>query len=1591
MKKALKIIIKSVSALIIFLIMLPIAIGLILQISFVQKWAVDTTTEILSEVTGTKFSVGSINLEFFTIAKLGDVYIEDYAGDTMIYVRELEAKINGINFLSGKISLGTVTLNNGEVNLRSDSTGAMNIDRIFANFIPEVPNPNPPNFRLTATELNIIDTDFSMMKYGATLSKTSRIDFENLHFNDIQFQARDISVNNHNIWMSMEHISLHEPSGFAIDHFSSERCGVDSSGMYLQAVALESGNTTLHLDSLNLLTRNEKWTDWKDFENNIIFAANVKNSRLSSKALHSITGIEMQNPQDITIEELEVNGALSSLKGSVQNVQFCDNSLWAKFTIMGLPDIDRTRFDFDLQRLHSNQSAISNVLLAVANSSLEPSALRLVERLGDIELSARINGGTKGFESSLRVNTSNVGLVEASCDMSLKNGNEMIFGGKVTANNLFLSELFGDQNAGEMSLYGGYVIDLVENEPLVLDADFNIASFRYADYTYRDIQLDGEFESMRFNGVVNSSDPNFDVDVFGAFDFSELTPNYNISTTLNKVNLHAIGLNPRDSISLLSAQFVARGSGTTLDDFNGEGIIDSIYYINHLDTVSTGAIEIASIAEPQLKELKINSRFMDINLRGRNSFSEIFAYFANSMSSYIPSFPEVSQIVGQEEWSEGATKAGSTSTATSFPYSDGYYLLSVEVKEANNVSSAFIPSLEISRGSSLNFFFNPYLNQFNLRVNSEYIISDDFLVNQLSLDARNIEDSLSVYSTASTVAVGSMYFPNFSLLGGVRSNSMTLGVQFNNLQNGNSALVNTTTTFQRREDGNTQLNVDIHPTAIAFDSIKWIISPSQVVLDTSAVRINNFRAHNGNKYISINGTIGKNPSDTLKANFDGINLAPLSVFVESLGYELKGTTSGRAEVIALTGKSYLAADVDFEDVELSGTKIGDARLSSELSAGGDFINFTLGRNGSPYQPITGFYDIVDNYLESDIAFDSIPLRLLDPILEGIIGASTGKASTMLSLTVGETEGLNLDGFIDFENYSTMVDFTRTRYTIPQGRVRVEKNSFYMDKIALKDAEQGTGDISMALRSQEFQNMTYNIDVNFTDLLALNTTVKDNDSFFGKAYGTGRLSVTGNDRKVDLDIVAATALNSQITMPMSGASNIEETEFITFVEPRRIDSAKFENVLRRYRRNTVARKKKVESSAILEMNITIDVLPNTLAQIELDAKVGDIIKGRGQGLLSMRIMPDYDLFTMHGPVEITSGNYLFTMQTIINKRFIIEPGSSILWTGDPTNPDVNLTALYKLKTSISPLTGDVQNTQANIDCGINLTGKMLQPDINFSVTAPSADAEIQNALRNTLNTEEALSMQFLSLMLANSFMPDMGTASIGTIGSSLAGVTSMEFLSNQLSNLISSENLDIRIGYKPQSTTTSDEFTAGVGTDLIQDVLSFEVDGNYNMGNNSAAINNNPFSVDANLTWNINKSGTLRLKGFTRTIDRFDETQGMQESGVGIYFKQDFNDFEDLIRRLRKNFTQDTLELQRLEEERLQRAAEREEQRALRKAEIEKMREEREKERAAKRRNDDDDDDDDEGQQSQGNNLRITEQTEEQTEETDTEKQSDTKS
>ena len=173
-----------------------------------------------------------------------------------------------------------------------------------------------------------------------------------------------------------------------------------------------------------------------------------------------------------------------------------------------------------------------------------------------------------------------------------------------------------------------------------------------------------------------------------------------------------------------------------------------------------------------------------------------------------------------------------------------------------------------------------------------------------------------------------------------------------------------------------------------------------------------------------------------------------------------------------------------------------------------------------------------------------------------------------------------------------------------------------------------------------------------------------------------------------------------------------------------------------------------------------------------------------------------------------------------------------------------------------------------------------------MVVPVTDIETQAAVASVLNTQEAQAQQFISLVALGTFS-NSGSANIGA---SSGVATGLEMLTNQLTNWFSTDDYRIILNYRAGSEMTGDEVDFGFSTNLINNRLLVEVEGNYIIDNKQAVSNNvsNFIGRRRNVTWLIDKSGNLRLKAFNADHRSFRREPGPCRKPVsGISYKEDF--------------------------------------------------------------------------------------------------------
>ena len=371
--------------------------------------------------------------------------------------------------------------------------------------------------------------------------------------------------------------------------------------------------------------------------------------------------------------------------------------------------------------------------------------------------------------------------------------------------------------------------------------------------------------------------------------------------------------------------------------------------------------------------------------------------------------------------------------------------------------------------------------------------------------------------------------------------------------------------------------------------------------------------------------------------------------------------------------------------------------------------------------------------------------------------------------------------------------------------------------------------------------------------------------------------------------------------MAGPEEVSDNGFIRFVK---IDSV-----------NKKSHGTKNDFSGI-SLKFNLEATPDAEVQILFDAKAGDAIKARGAGNINMNINT-LGGFEMFGTYTIIDGSYLFTLENVINKKFDIDEGSTIQWSGDPLNANINIAATYKQRTSLSVFfpqtqTGDLNsatgssssttssdnNKRYPVNCKLYMRDHLLNPDITFGIELPTVSEVIRSQVMGYINNEQELNRQVFSLLLLRTFVTPLqlqnqsGVSAGGAVGNNAS-----ELLSNQLNGWLSNFTKAVNLGlnYRPGGATSNEELDVALSTQLLNDKLT--IDGNVGVNNNNQTKTSTLIG-DLNVNYKLTQDGKIQLKAFNRSNDNFQiATLGGQfTQGAGVFYREEFNSVSDLYKR-----------------------------------------------------------------------------------------------
>jgi len=1432
----------------------------------VQTWAARKGAAYLSEKLHTKVSIGSLYLEPFSSIVLEDFYVLDQKKDTLVNMSKLTVDINAFSiFRSIKqrtIDLSLVKLDNSSVYLKEYKDSTSNVKFIVDFF------SSPDTSKSTGKPWNVIFGKIAVnnlhFRYKNYLVDTliNGVNFDDVDVKKFSTVIDSMDVIHHLFKGYIHNLTLHEKSGAIIKNLTADAT-VDTNLILTRHLFLQTPNSMVK-DYFRM--KFKSFDDFADIEDKVMMDADFKSSRVSSKDIAFFTSGLEKVRFDLGIDG-KVHGMVRHL--TAKNLLITGGQatyIRGDFSLRGLPDWDNTFLELKFDQLSTNKKDL-DYLYSNFTGTTGAKVPDMIGKFGNINFTGRFTGLQNDFVAFGTFKTK-LGRFDPDINLKIDKKGVPAYSGKISTSDFDLGGLLDNDAIGRATLSANVKGSGDELKNLTENLDAQIGYINYNGYDYHNLNVKGTFIKKIADAKISINDNNVKLNMAGTVDLNPALTAYNFTADIKDAHLHTLKL-LKDTITLTTV-LKTKFSGNSLENLQGHIELTPIRIIDPRNNYLVDSIDLSAHGKGDNRILALKSDIAEANIHGSFDLATLPSYFKQIAKKYIPSL--------------------NVATVTPKPQ---HFEFNLGLKNMGPLLALFDPDLKIpDQGTFVGEFdssnetatLNGYVKtiQYGTTVFHDLIVDESTTNGQLglniSLSKINITDSL--------------FIKNIDISNALRRDSLNFNIKLADKDATNQLDLYGLVEFGR----DTTAKLKLLPSDVILEHQDWKLTDQvRIKFLDGKTEINGFQLSNGAQKVKINGLISSNPEDKLKLEFEKFNMNTFDQLTKVSGVALKGSLNGNVIFSSISNTPGIDAHLNIDSLNMNKTLVGDVKIESTL--GNDRkeadVKMSINNNGTETMNITGAYNLTKedeaNALNFKVKMDHVQTVIFDPFIRDLVSDPKGTVSSDLSLT-GPASKPQMNGTVTLDNTGVTVNYLKTAFTVSD-KLTVTNSVIDVDGMILKDAYGGTGEVKGKVDLNNLDNPDIEATVTAKNLLALNTAFKDNHLYYGKAFGTGTFAFNGPVNTMNINIKAHTLAGTVFNIPLNTSTTAGDYDFIRFVSHK--DSTK------------VVVPKSAFDGVTLNLDLTVD--EKTVVKITTDYGV---LEGSGTtNNLNLNINSLGD-FNMYGDFLISTGKFEFTAKNFISKNFTVNQGGTIRWTGDPSNADINLNAIYEVRTDISPLyqaAGLASPKGAEnvlVQAELIITKSLLHPTIDFDFNFPT-DPSIKDDLGTYLTDYNNRSQQALSIIVRRNFASGTPNSLTNQVFST-AGEAVSEFAFNKLNTFISQSNIknfDLNLRSFNDASASLKLFNSR----LVFNGSLFTTTGSNDLFNNSTQnslfnSNFNSLTKDFEAQYLLRKSGDLTAKYSyrvlnTTTLNTIDQLSVQYVNGVGLTYQRDFDTFGEFFRNL----------------------------------------------------------------------------------------------
>jgi len=1513
-KSGIKIALKIVAWIVSVLLALDLLLVGLLFVPSIQTFVVHKVTDALNQKFNMGISIKSVHITPTLKLVANEVAIKDHHHENMIYSRVVKGRLRKIKTKPITLGLGDVVFDDFDMVLRTYvGEDTINISKWADAFESDQPMKI---FKMTSNTVDVNHGRFVLINDNdrVVFDTTGHpgIDYAFLELADINIKAKDFLLVNDDIAMKINKLSFDQYGGFHLNNLSAD-FRISDTTLTLNNMRLKTDQSDLDMDLCFLY---DYWTTYAEFLDSVYITSIIRPSTLSMVDVAGWASNIRGMDEVFQIEKGSFEGVVNDF--NIQNIAAGwrgRNLVQGDIAIRNVTDFLHAGFDVDLDSSYVFLPDLSSFTLPRGNTIPKIPFLKRVEYA---VLDGTFQGTIDDFDTHLWANTA-LGSVTTNISTTSASG-KLAIKGDVSTADLRIAKLL-NMSSGLLSSCAltasfdgeaastGYSAENLKTLNAHLSGHVNRLTL--LGYPLRDILLEGDYKKGFYNATVKANDPNLQCEAVAQLDNTQSTPF--LQGNINQLRLgggdigrmippvdsaKAKGLEKlivmlqRDpSMSLNIEQFQIATHGTNLDNVNGFIACDKFKIKYKEDSIVNDRLRLTAINYHQFHKYILSSNIANAMVESNYPILTVADSLQNMAHNLFPSLVPTSNRINAHK----AQRNGESNPAA-------YIKLNLSTYHTRTLTKLLTPDMFIAPNSTIILDVRSDHESDRVEVDLPlFVLRNKFRLHNFHMDgstsdAKTLALNLSGDSILVHVGQGKLLFDQVDLKASSSNDIVHYNLSWHNAFNseGNISSLQGLANLTRPED----IVIQLQPSKIFLKDYECHFNEKNAIhIMPHSYLFDNLTFSTQNSSVTLNGTYDTKDSSKLSMAAKNLDISLVNPLLSGISFG--GSLSADLNLANRKGTRLIYGKAITDELVVNDARLGDLFLIAGINndnnirfSGGLFnsdkshfdyeylLNYSIRDFQAEDRKIADVRGSFSNKIfDVKMDFDTLQAGFLEPFLSAFSDELSGTASGSLRFHAAPDSSY-LDGKVHVLNAEMGIAALGTHYFIEDQDIIFNKEGISFQNMEFMDKDRNKGMLSGEIRHNLFKDMQIDLQVNTDRLMVLNAQRSTNAFFYGIGYVQGAVHIFNSNNELSFIGPNLTTLKgSKIVLQVSSTNSASETNLIHF-QTRKEESSDMDEG-------------EESSSMDLNFDFTFDVTRDADIVLILES-INGTMNARADG--RFRLTYNHDDLNLYGNLFLHSGDFKLSLYNVVNPKFTMVPGGSISFDGPLENMTTDLSAYKTSKASLANIVpAEDLSGNTEVKAIINLRGQLMRKiEPTFSFELPNASNDVRNSFYTSIDTQntENMTKQFAYFIVTNSFMPENMFGGNITI----SGLTGFGLLStmvnNVLSNVIDSQKASFGITYNQATETSSAEYGLKANANFLNDRMTMSTSIGYYDDRTAAAAYNNIYG-DISVEYNINKSGTWRVKAYTYIGNRDNnyylyETSYNYTAGVALAYKQDFD-------------------------------------------------------------------------------------------------------